>query len=54
MKPTNVIMFIPKVMMQPSHVIFIDLTYGILVISDSYGVPYNSIHYCLFRAEALH
>ena len=25
--------------MQPPHVIFIDLTYGILVISESYGVP---------------
>ena len=41
MKPTNVIMFRPRVMMQPPHVIFINLTYGILVISDSYGVPYS-------------
>ena len=29
--------------MQPPHVIFIDLTYGILVVSDSYGVPYSCV-----------
>ena len=40
--------------MQPPHVIFIDLTYGILVISDSYGVPFHILNIQCYLRERIH